>query len=60
MQESDDEEHGIEVGYNAGSANDSTPRQAHCPISDVVRLAAILPPAASEKAISTKRLISGI
>jgi len=58
MQESDNEEHGIEVGYNASSANDSTPRQTHCPVSNVVRLAAILPPAAGEKAIAAKRLIT--
>lgn len=52
MQKDNDEEHGVEVWNDAGSANDSTPGQAHRPVGDVVGLAGICPPTAGKQTIA--------
>ena len=54
MQKCDNEEHRIEIWNDASSTDDSTPSQAHEPVGDIIRLAAIFPPTAGEKTVSNK------
>jgi len=56
MQKCDNEEHGIEIGYDASGTNDSAPSQTHEPVGDIVGLATIFPPTAREEAIANKRI----
>jgi len=56
VQECDNKEHGIEIGDDAGSTNDSTPSQTHEPVGDIVGLAAIFPPTAGEETIANKSI----
>jgi len=59
VQECDNEEHGIEIRNDASSADDSAPSQTHEPVGDIVGLAAIFPPTASEETIPMRSLNVG-
>lgn len=55
MEENSDEEHRVEIRDDSGSTNDSTPCQTHDPVSDIVWLARVSPPAASEETVTGRR-----
>ena len=47
-----DEEDGVEVGDGRASALAQTPRQAHNPVGDIVRLARVRPPAIDKQPVT--------
>ena len=55
MQKCDDEEHGIEVGNDAGCTNNGTPSQTHGPVGNIVGFTTVRPPATGEKTVTRKK-----
>ena len=52
MDEYRDEEDGVEVGDDGRGADARAPGEAHDPVRDVVRLAAVRPPAGGEQLVA--------
>lgn len=52
VEKDDDEEHGVEVRDDAGSANDGSPCQTHCPVGNVIGFSGVRPPAAGKQTIT--------
>ena len=55
VQEHNNEEDRVKVRDDSSSTDNGTPCQTHDPVSDVVWLARVCPPAASKKAVAEKR-----
>ena len=52
MDKDRDEEDGVEVGDDGRGADACAPSEAHDPVRDVVRLAAVRPPAGGEQLVA--------
>ena len=52
VEEDDDEEDGVEVRDDGGSADDGAPGEAHDPVGDVVGLAGEGPPSTRQKTVT--------
>ena len=58
MDEHRDEEDGVEVRDDGRGADACAPGEAHDPVRDVVRLAAVRPPAGGEQLVAGGKAVS--
>jgi len=56
VDEHSDEEHRVEVGNDSGCPDDCTPSETHGPVSNIVGLARVFPPATGKQTVSMSSL----